>query len=137
MGGLLLLSCTRASVAEFQPFDARSGRRPSARAGRPRLRAADLGVLRESVQFGVRAWIGSLTHLLNARTDQIISTEATLGICAVAVNSCEPVRCHGTAAGRLLSAIRRSASSARLRVYRANVLLTLMGTLGAAALVPV
>jgi O-antigen/teichoic acid export membrane protein len=106
----------------------------------------ELGVLRESVRFGVRAWIGSLSHLLNARTDQIItgliSTEATLGIYAVAVNSGELVYYLASAASTaLLPAVAASDPAVRvertLRVYRAIVLLTLMGMLAAAALGPV
>ena len=45
------------------------------------------------VGFGVRAWVGGLSHFLNARTDQILTAllagEATLGIYAVAVNASE------------------------------------------------
>jgi O-antigen/teichoic acid export membrane protein len=106
----------------------------------------DLGLLRESVRFGVRAWVGSLSRLLNARTDQIItgliSTEATLGIYAVAVNSGELVYYVVSAAvTALVPAIAASDPTVRvertLRVYRAIVLLTLMGMVAAAALGPV
>ena len=106
----------------------------------------DFGVLRKSVHFGVRAWIGSLSHLLNARTDQIItgiiSTEATLGIYAVAVNSGELLYYLASAAATaLLPAVVASDPTIRvertLRVYRALALLTLIGMVAAAALGPV
>ena len=107
---------------------------------RPNLR-----VLRESVNFGARAWIGSTSRMLNARTDQIItgiiSTEATLGIYAVAVNASEilyylPV----AAAAALLPAVAGGEESTRLertlRVYRAVILITVAGSLFAAAVGP-
>ena len=50
-------------------------------------------MLRESVHFGSRAWVGSIARFLNFRVDQIvvvfIASEATLGIYAVAVNCSE------------------------------------------------
>jgi len=56
--------------------------------GRPSVTA-----FREAYQFGVRAWIGSTLRFLNFRTDQIlmgfITTEAALGVYAVAVNASE------------------------------------------------
>ena len=52
-----------------------------------------LAMLRESVHFGSRAWVGSIARFLNFRVDQImvvfIASEATLGIYAVAVNCSE------------------------------------------------
>ncbi len=106
----------------------------------------DLGLLRESVRFGVRAWVGSLSRLLNARTDQIItgliSTEATLGIYAVAVNSGELVYYLASAAATaLVPAVAASDPTVRvertLRAYRAIALLTLIGMVAAAVLGPV
>jgi O-antigen/teichoic acid export membrane protein len=106
----------------------------------------DPGLLRESIRFGVRAWIGGLSRLLNARTDQIItgliSTEATLGIYAVAVNSGELTYYLASAAATaLLPAVAASDPKVRvertLRAYRATVLLTLMGMVASAALGPV
>jgi O-antigen/teichoic acid export membrane protein len=94
----------------------------------------DLDVLRESVQFGARAWVGSTSRMLNARTDQIItgiiSTEATLGIYAVAVNASEILYYLPVAAGAaLLPAVAGGEESTRLertlRVYRAVLLITL------------
>lgn len=56
--------------------------------GRP-----SLTLLRESVPFGLRTWIGSLANTLNFRTDQVLmgflTTNAALGIYAVAVNVSE------------------------------------------------
>ena len=56
--------------------------------GRPRLRT-----IRESLSFGARAWVGTLSVMLNARVDQVLmgflATEAALGIYAVAVNVSE------------------------------------------------
>src|SRR4029079_12804406 len=53
--------------------------------GRP-----DGRLMRESLRFGFRAWLGGLAHLLNARVDQVLlgllATQAALGTYAVAVN---------------------------------------------------
>ena len=105
----------------------------------------DLKVLRDSVRFGSRAWIGSLSQLLNARTDQIIigiiSTEAVLGVYAVAVNASEVLYYLPSAvATALLPAVAVGEPAARiertLRVYRAILLLTLALIVVAAALGP-
>lgn len=62
------------------------------------VRAEGLGrpsppVLRASLAFGARAWIGTLSTAFNERVDQIlvalIASEATLGIYATAVNGFE------------------------------------------------
>ena len=57
------------------------------------LRRPDLPLLRETVRFGFRAWIGSLSLKLNSRFDQVLmgflATEAALGIYAIAVNASE------------------------------------------------
>ncbi len=56
--------------------------------GRP---SAEL--LRSALKFGVRAWVGSVTGLLNYRMDQVlmgfIATAAALGVYAVSVNTSE------------------------------------------------
>ena len=56
--------------------------------GRP-----SLTLLRESVPFGLRTWVGSLANTLNFRTDQVLmgflTTSAALGLYAVAVNVSE------------------------------------------------
>jgi O-antigen/teichoic acid export membrane protein len=91
-----------------------------------------LPLLRESWHFGVRAWVGGLSHFLNARTDQILTallaSEATLGIYAVAVNASEVLfYLPGAVAAALLPAVAREASagSARtLSVFRAVTLVT-------------
>jgi O-antigen/teichoic acid export membrane protein len=58
--------------------------------GRP-----ELSLMRECIRFGVRAWLGTLANFANFRADQIlmgfISTQAALGIYAVAVNVSEVV----------------------------------------------
>jgi O-antigen/teichoic acid export membrane protein/peptidoglycan/xylan/chitin deacetylase (PgdA/CDA1 family) len=52
-----------------------------------------LATIRESRGFGARAWLGTLSLVLNARIDQVLmgflATEAALGIYAVAVNVSE------------------------------------------------
>lgn len=62
------------------------------------LRRTGLGPLDPALQrrtwrFGIRAWVGSLSTLLNFRFDQVImgaiSTNAALGVYAVAVNASE------------------------------------------------
>ncbi len=69
---------------------------------------------REAVGFGVRAWVGSLAAILNARVDQIlmgfITTEAVLGVYSVAVNVAEVLLYLPNAVGTtLLPAIARGA----------------------------
>ena len=66
----------------------------SAPASGPRaLAAPDRRLLRESIAFGVRAWIGTLSSAFNERVDQIlvalIASEAALGLYATAVNGFE------------------------------------------------
>lgn len=55
----------------------------------------DLPYLWETIAYGVRLWLGSLSTFLNARVDQILMgflvSEATLGTYAVAVNASEPL----------------------------------------------
>jgi O-antigen/teichoic acid export membrane protein len=125
LGGVLLLSAAAAGTGW----------------GRP-----DVSVLRDSVRFGARAWIGNVSQLLNARTDQIIigiiSTEAVLGVYAVAVNASEILYYLPSAvATTLLPAVAAGEPAARLertlRVYRAILLLTLALIVVAAALGPV
>jgi O-antigen/teichoic acid export membrane protein len=58
------------------------------RPGRPRL-----GLLKESISFGIRAWVGTLARVGSFRFDQIvmgfISSQTALGFYAVAVNASE------------------------------------------------
>jgi O-antigen/teichoic acid export membrane protein len=104
--------------------------------GRP-----DLRLLVESVRFGVQAWVGGLSRLLNFRLDQILmaylATSAALGIYAVAVNVSEVLLyLPGAVATALVPYIAGAEPGHRvhhtLRVFRATGLLTL-GTLAAAA----
>jgi O-antigen/teichoic acid export membrane protein len=105
----------------------------------------DLALLRESWRFGVRAWIGGLSHFLNARTDQILTallaSEATLGIYAVAVNASEILfYLPGAVAAALLPAVARESPGAATRtlpVFRAVTLLTAAAVAVAAVLGPV
>jgi O-antigen/teichoic acid export membrane protein len=102
-------------------------------------------LMREAVGFGVRAWGGGLAYFLNARADQIImgiiSTEATLGIYAVAVNASEILfYVPAAAAAALLPAVARQRSGdgadPTLRVFRLLALTTLGTVLVAALLGP-
>ncbi|MDQ2914996.1 MAG: polysaccharide biosynthesis C-terminal domain-containing protein, partial [Chloroflexota bacterium] len=53
----------------------------------------NIALLRESITFGTRAWVGNVAGFLNMRLDQILlgilATEAALGMYAVAVNGAE------------------------------------------------
>jgi O-antigen/teichoic acid export membrane protein len=108
--------------------------------GRP-----SLVLLLESWRFGVRAWIGGLSHFLNARTDQILTallaSQATLGVYAVAVNASEVLFYLPSAvASALLPAVAREAPGAATRtlpVFRAVTLLTAAAVAVAAAAGPV
>jgi O-antigen/teichoic acid export membrane protein len=109
--------------------------------GRP-----DAPLLRESLRFGVRAWLGGLAHLLNARVDQLLlglmATQAALGTYAVAVNASEVLFYVPSAvATALLPVVARSGTAAgveqTLRVFRAVMLITLLAVAAAAVLGPV
>jgi O-antigen/teichoic acid export membrane protein len=90
-------------------------------------------LLAESVRFGVRAWVGSLSLFLTARVDQIllgiIATEAALGIYATAVNAAEVLLyVPAAAATALLPAIARTEAAQRparaLAAFRMLALVT-------------
>jgi O-antigen/teichoic acid export membrane protein len=109
--------------------------------GRP-----DVRLLAEAVAFGVRAWLGGLAHVLNARVDQVLmgllATQAALGSYAVAVNASEVLfYLPSAAAAALLPAVARSGAGAgaerTLRVFRATMLVTLPCVVAAVALGPV
>lgn len=109
--------------------------------GRP-----DGRLMRESIGFGVRAWLGGLAHLLNARVDQVLlgllASQAALGTYAVAVNGSEVLFYLPSAvATALLPVVARSDAAAgverTLRVFRAVIVVTLAAVLVAAALGPV
>jgi O-antigen/teichoic acid export membrane protein len=119
----LLLSCTRGIGL-----------------ARPNLR-----LLRDSVAFGLRAWIGSLSTFLNFRTDQIlmgfIASEAALGAYAVAVNVSEVVLyLPSAAATALLPVIAREAPEFRvertLRAFRSVTVITVASIVVAALVGP-
>jgi O-antigen/teichoic acid export membrane protein len=107
---------------------------------RPRL-----ALLRETLRFGSRAWLGSLSTLLNARFDQIlmafIATQAALGIYAVAVNASELLLYIPSAiAAAMLPAISAGdsaiASGRALRVLRVAMVIGVATMVVAAVLGP-
>ena len=109
--------------------------------GRP-----DLALLRESLRFGLRAWLGGLAHLLNARVDQLLlgllASQAALGTYAVAVNGSEVLFYLPSAVGTaLLPAVASSGAEAgverTLRVFRAVTVVTTIAVIAAATLGPV
>ena len=109
------------------------------------LAGPDLTLLRESVAFGVRAWIGTLSSAFNERVDQIlvalIASEAALGLYATAVNGFEillyPAGAVATAILPLAARAYPADRAARVvRAFRAVSLLTLTGTVAAAVLGP-
>ena len=102
-------------------------------------------LLREMLRFGSRAWAGSLSTLLNARSDQIlmafIATQTALGIYAVAVNASELLLYIPSAvAAAMLPAISATDSAMApgraLRVLRVTMLIGVATMLVAALLGP-
>jgi O-antigen/teichoic acid export membrane protein len=102
-------------------------------------------VLRESIVFGSRAWIGSIARFLNFRVDQLlmafIASASALGIYAVAVNAAEVLLYFpSTTAVALLPLAARSDPLRRvevvLRAFRSAALVTTAGALVAAILGP-
>ena len=109
--------------------------------GRP-----DLRLMAETARYGVRAWLGGLAHLLNARVDQVLlgllASQAALGTYAVAVNASEILFYLPSAvAAALLPAVARSSGAAgverTLRVFRVVMIVTLPAVVAAAAIGPV
>jgi O-antigen/teichoic acid export membrane protein len=112
--------------------------------------AEDLGrpsrtVLRASLGFGARAWIGTLSTAFNERVDQIlvalIASEATLGIYATAVNGFEVLLYPAAAAATVILPLAARAYPERraeqvLGAFRSVALLTLAGGVVAALLGP-
>jgi len=97
------------------------------------------------LRFGSRAWAGSLSTLLNARSDQIlmafIATQTALGIYAVAVNASELLLYIPSAvAAAMLPAISATDSAMApgraLRVLRVTMLIGVATMLVAALLGP-
>jgi O-antigen/teichoic acid export membrane protein len=113
--------------------------------GRP-----DLPLLRKSIRFGCRAWIGSLARFTNFRADQVlmgfIASEASLGIYAVAVNASEILLYFPEAmAMALLPIVARAEPEQRneqaLRAFRSLLVVTIgsivVAVFAAAPLLPV
>jgi O-antigen/teichoic acid export membrane protein len=107
---------------------------------RPRL-----GLLADSIRFGIRVWVGSFARFLNFRIDQILmgllASEAALGIYAVAVNASEVLLYLPAAtATALLPVAARSepgqGGEETLRAFRSAALLTTCAAVVAAILGP-
>jgi O-antigen/teichoic acid export membrane protein len=140
--GLTVLRAAGIWVA-FQAIKAIVLLAASARAegvGRP-----DVRLLAESVAFGAKAWIGTLSTAFNERVDQILvallASEAALGIYATAVNVFEPlVYLAGATATAILPLAARSHPARRaehvLGAFRSVSMLTLAGILVAAVAGP-
>jgi O-antigen/teichoic acid export membrane protein len=96
--------------------------------------------LADALRFGLRAWGGGVSQLLNARLDQIllgaIASEFALGLYAVAVNAAEVLLFVPAAiATSLLPAVARERESGpgrTLRTFRSAFVLT-SATIGVAA----
>jgi O-antigen/teichoic acid export membrane protein len=110
------------------------------------VRPPSLSLLRDSLRFGLRAWMGTLADDLNFRVDQIIvaliASEAALGIYAVAVNAYEILLyLPGGAATALLPLIAGSPRAMRaertLHAFRSVALVTAASVVVAALLGPV
>jgi O-antigen/teichoic acid export membrane protein len=108
--------------------------------GRPSLR-----LLRESISFGVRAWIGTLADSLGFRIDQIllalIASETALGFYVVAVNVSEILLYFpGAVSTALLPLAARSEAGPRLsqtlRAFRSAAFVTLATLLVSTLLAP-
>jgi O-antigen/teichoic acid export membrane protein len=102
-----------------------------------------VGLLLDSVRFGVRAWAGSVSQFLNARLDQILlgalASNVSLGLYAVAVNAAEILLFLPNAiATSLLPRLARSGGTAALdqtlRTFRSASVLTLGSGAAAAVL---
>jgi O-antigen/teichoic acid export membrane protein len=109
--------------------------------GRP-----DARLLGETIRYGVRAWLGGLANVLNARFDQVLlgllASQAALGTYAVAVNASEVLFYLPSAVSTvLLPVVARSTGAARventLRVFRVVLVVTLAAVGTAAVLGPV
>jgi O-antigen/teichoic acid export membrane protein len=109
------------------------------------LAPLDGGLLRESVAFGVRAWIGTLSTAFNERLDQIIvallASEAVLGIYATAVNAFDVLLYLAAAAATAMVPLVARADPAHrtgrvLAAFRAVALVTAIGIALAAVVGP-
>jgi O-antigen/teichoic acid export membrane protein len=108
--------------------------------GRPSLR-----LLRETINFGVKAWFGTLADSLGFRIDQILlallATEAALGFYVVAVNLSEILLYFpGAVSTALLPLASRSEAGPRLgqtlRAFRSAAYVTLASILVSALVAP-
>jgi O-antigen/teichoic acid export membrane protein len=112
--------------------------------GRP-----DMSLLRESIHFGFRAWIGNLADFLNFRFDQILmaylSTQAALGLYATAVNGAEILLIVPITVGLLLTPYVARIDDGKhgpavLQVFRetlvVTVLVMLVGAIAGPVLIP-
>ncbi|HSB38398.1 MAG TPA: oligosaccharide flippase family protein [Gaiellaceae bacterium] len=108
--------------------------------GRP-----SLGLLHETISFGLRAWLGTLADSLGFRIDQIllalIASEAALGFYVVAVNLSEILLYFpGAVSTALLPLAARSEAGPRLgqtlRAYRSATYVTLASIVLSALIVP-
>jgi O-antigen/teichoic acid export membrane protein len=108
--------------------------------GRP-----DRRLLRESLAFGVRAGLGTLSSAFNERLDQILvallASEAVLGIYATAVNAFDVVLYLAAAAATaMVPLVARADPALRtgrvLAAFRAVALVTVIGIALAAAIAP-
>jgi O-antigen/teichoic acid export membrane protein len=110
---------------------------------------ASIALAKRSLEFGIRAWGGSVANLLNARVDQVImgliSTETALGVYAVAANASEvALYLPGMVALALIPTVARVEPIERvettLRIFRSLLVLAtavvLLG-LACAPLIPV
>jgi O-antigen/teichoic acid export membrane protein len=109
------------------------------------LARPDTRLLRESIAFGVRAWIGTLSTAFNERLDQILvallASEAVLGIYATAVNAFDVLLYLAAAAATaMVPLVARADPALRtgrvLAAFRAVTLVTTLGIALAAALGP-
>ncbi len=110
------------------------------RFGRP-----DRRLLRSSLAFGLRAWVGSLSTAFNERIDQIlvalIASEAALGIYATAVSGFEILLYLAAAAATaMLPLVARTDPALQaervLSAFRSVAAVTTIGIVAAAALGP-
>jgi O-antigen/teichoic acid export membrane protein len=117
----------------------------SAAIRREGLGLPSFGLLRRTISFGVRAWLGTLADSLGFRIDQIllalIASETALGFYVVAVNLSEILLYFpGAVSTALLPLAARSAAGPRLgqtlRAWRSAMYVTLASIVVSAAVVP-
>lgn len=117
----------------------------SAAIRREGLGLPSFGLLRKTISFGVRAWLGTLADSLGFRIDQIllalIASETALGFYVVAVNLSEILLYFpGAVSTALLPLAARSAPGPRLgqtlRAWRSAMYVTLASIVLSAAVVP-